>query len=108
MTSDYHYVTHVLFQLRWEAIDDRDGYFMGCYDDPASSDYVSDDAKYGTELTVCDCGTQTPKAWVAAEAAQEPKEAEPQRAPKRKVTLGTCPHSNPLVMRLPGRDLRRY
>ena len=41
MTSDY--VDAVLFQLRWEAIDDRDGYFMGCYDTPEPSDDESDD-----------------------------------------------------------------
>ena len=66
MTRDY--VDAVLFQLRWETIADRDGYFMGLYDDPESSDYVSDDAEYGTELTVCDCGTQTPKVWLCQEA----------------------------------------
>ena len=47
MTSDY--VDAVLFQLRWEAIDDRDGYFMGCYDTPEPSNDESDDAncKFG-------------------------------------------------------------
>ena len=39
------YVDAVLFQLRWETIADRDGYFMGLYDKPYSSDDASDEAE---------------------------------------------------------------
>ena len=85
------YVDAVLFQLRWETIADRDGYFMGLYDKPYSSDDASDEAECDTEIRVCDCGTQTPKSWVVSVAAQEPKEGAPGRAQplERAVLIGS-------------------
>ena len=106
MTSDY--VTHVLFQLAWEAVEDLDDYMMGVTDTPESSDNDSDDREWERTCNSCDFACQTPKSWLAPRAAEEPKEAEPRRAPERKVTLGTCPHWNPRVMRVPDRDLLRY
>ena len=46
MTSDY--VDAVLFQLRWEAFEDLDGYFMGCYDKPEPCS--DDDSTLTTKL----------------------------------------------------------
>ena len=85
MTSDY--VDAVLFQLRWEAFEDLDGYFMGLYDKPESSDEADDEAEYQTGPTVRDFACQTPREWLSLRPAQEAKEAAPGRAPPRNRPL---------------------
>ena len=85
MTSDY--VTHVLFQLRWEAVEDLDDYMMGVSDMPESSDDDSDDGELERTCSSCDIACQTPIYWLASRAAQEPKEPAPGRAPPRNMSL---------------------
>ena len=84
MTSDY--VDAVLFQLRWEAFEDLDGYFMGLYDKPESSDEHPTKPNAERDSTTSDRGTQTPEAWPSSGLAQAAKEAVPRAAPERFVT----------------------
>ena len=82
---------------------------------------LCDDDPWAERLRNAAATVTTPESWqkfqigvwdgsegFSSEPEQDAKEREPQRAPKRKVTLGTCPHWNPRVMRVPDRDLKRY
>ena len=81
------YVDAVLFQNRWEAVDDIDAYMMEGSGSPPSRETSPEPDLVDPRRTFADKGCQTPAEWLNSSPSDEAKEAVPEDAPKRKITL---------------------
>ena len=85
MTSDY--VNAILRIGTWEEFEDTEGYFLGLFALRSSSATSPFPAARPNERRSSEAACQTPSEWLLSSPPIEVKEAVPEAAPKRKVTL---------------------